>query len=49
MTIQMHSAFQVNRPDEVAECWQGVTDDLYKAKLNDLAARNAFGAFGGEW
>lgn len=26
-----HSAFSYHRPDEVAECWDGVSDALYKA------------------
>jgi hypothetical protein len=30
MSIKPNSAFDVVRADEVAECWEGVTDDLYR-------------------
>lgn len=34
MTIEPHAAFEIIRPDEVAECWDGVYDapgELYEA------------------
>ena len=30
MTIQPHDAFTIVRPDEVAECWDGIDADLYR-------------------
>ena len=31
MEIAPHSTFEFIRPDEVAECWDGIPDDLYRA------------------
>lgn len=31
MSIQPHDWFDIVRPDQVAECWDGVGDDLYRA------------------
>ena len=31
LEIEPHDAFDIIRPDEVAECWEGVTDALYTA------------------
>ena len=31
MEIAPHSTFEFIRPDEVAECWDGISDDLYRA------------------
>lgn len=39
--MKPNSAFQIIRPDEVAECWDGVGDDLYRALwacVNDYKA-----------
>mgnify|MGYP003582407634 FL=1 len=30
MTIAPHPALEVVRPDEVAECWDGINADLYQ-------------------
>jgi hypothetical protein len=32
--IKPHSAFEVVTPDTVAECWNGVDDELYRALWN---------------
>lgn len=41
MTIAPHSALGYIRPDEVAECWDGIDGDLYRllwACVNDYKA-----------
>lgn len=32
--IKPNAVFEYIRPDEIAECWDGVTDDLYTALWN---------------
>lgn len=38
MTIKPHELFSLNNPDEVAECWEGVSRELYRTlwKLVEL-------------
>ena len=34
MSQLIHESFQYVRADEVAECWEGIPDDLYKKLWN---------------
>lgn len=36
MTAKPHDIFRTTRADEVAECWEGVSDELYRALWNKI-------------
>ena len=36
MTSKPHELFSYNRADEIAECWGGIPEELYRKLWNDI-------------
>lgn len=42
MTIEPHPFLKLTRPDEIAECWEGVSTDLYRRLWESLKGLPAY-------